>query len=146
MFYIEIAEHVGEDNIFIFGKKTEELKQMKKNGYNPWNYVDESDDLKSVLEIIKENIYDQDNQDIFKDLYHELTDGGDFYFYLADYEDYITCNKKVDNLYLNRNEWLKKSLLNIARMGWFSSDRSINDYSQKVWHLEKTSINPLNII
>ena len=73
-------------------------------------------------------------------MYHELTDAGDFYFYLADYKDYIECNKDVDKLYLNKLEWTKKSLLNIARMGWFTSDRSINDYNENIWHLSKKSI------
>ena len=137
---IEIAEHVGEENIFIFGKRTEDLKKMKAEGYNPWRYINSSEDLKLVLESIRENIFDKDNPDLFKDLYHELTDAGDFYFYLADYKDYIECNKDVDKLYQNKLEWTKKSLLNIARMGWFTSDRSINDYNENIWHLSKKSI------
>ena len=137
---IEIAEHVGEENIFIFGKRTEDLKKMKAEGYNPWRYINTSEDLKLVLESIRENIFDKDNPDLFKDLYHELTDAGDFYFYLADYKDYIKCNKDVDKLYQNKLEWTKKSLLNITRMGWFTSDRSINDYNENIWHLSKKSI------
>ena len=113
---------------------------MKAEGYNPWRYINSSEDLKLVLESIRENIFDKDNPDLFKDLYHELTDAGDFYFYLADYKDYIECNKDVDKLYQNKLEWTKKSLLNIARMGWFTSDRSINDYNENIWHLSKKSI------
>ena len=137
---IEIAEHVGEENIFIFGKRTEDLKKMKAEGYNPWRYINSSEDLNLVLESIKENIFDKNNPDLFKDLYHELTDAGDFYFYLADYNDYIECNKKIDKLYQNKSGWIKKSLLNIARMGWFTSDRSINDYNENIWRLSKKPI------
>jgi len=137
---IEIAEHVGEENIFIFGKRTEDIKKMKIEGYNPWRYINASEDLKFVLESIRDNIFDPNNPDLFKDLYHELTDAGDFYFYLADYNDYIRCNNDVDVLYQNKSEWIKKSLLNIARMGWFSSDRSINDYNENIWHLDKKTI------
>ena len=136
---IEIAEHVGEENIFIFGKRTDDLIQIKKDGYNPWNYINSSEDLKSVLEIIKNNYFDPDNKDTFKDLYHELTDAGDYYFYLADYDDYIRCNYMVDKLYSDRNEWCKKAIINIAKMGWFSSDRSINDYNT-IWKLKKYPI------
>ena len=89
---------------------------MKAEGYNPWRYINSSaEDLNLVLESIKENIFDKNNPDLFKDLYHELTDAGDFYFYLADYNDYIECNKKIDKLYQNKSEWIKKSLLNIAK-------------------------------
>ena len=136
---IEIAEHVGEDNIFIFGKRTEDLNRIKKDGYNPWNYINSSNDLKNVLDIIKENSFEPDSKDTFKDLYHELTDAGDYYFYLADYEDYIKSNYEVDNLYSSKNEWCKKAIINIAQMGWFSSDRSIKDYN-KIWNLEKCPI------
>lgn len=142
---IEIAEHVGMENIFIFGKKTEELKKLKNDGYNPWSYIDSSEDLKAVLDSINENIFDKNNPNIFKNIYHELTDGGDFYFYLADYQDYIDCNIKVDKLYQNHSQWLEKSILNIARMGWFSSDRSMKEYNEKIWHLNLTPIPKLKI-
>ena len=74
-----------------------------------------------------------------RDRYHELTDAGDYYFYLADYDDYIRCNYMVDKLYSDRNEWCKKAIINIAKMGWFSSDRSINDYNT-IWKLKKYPI------
>ena len=137
---IEIAQHVGEDNIFIFGKRTEELQKMREEGYDPWSVAESSEDLMRVLEAIRDNDFNKNSPDLFKELYHELTDHGDFYFYLADFEEYILCNDAVDTLYKEPNRWAEKALLNVARMSWFSSDRSIQDYSDQIWHLKKTSI------
>ena len=137
---IEIAQHVGEDNIFIFGNRTDDLEKLRKKGYNPWSYVDKSQDLQNVLEAIRDNVFDPSQPDLFKDIYNDITEHGDFYFYLADYEPYIKCNQEVDKLYAKPNKWAEKAILNVARMGWFSSDRSIQDYCDDIWHLERTPI------
>ncbi|MEA2068608.1 MAG: glycogen/starch/alpha-glucan family phosphorylase, partial [Verrucomicrobiota bacterium] len=137
---VEIAQHVGEENIFIFGNRTEDLADLRKKGYNPWSYMDKSEDLQGVLEAIRDNIFDPSHPDQFKDLYNEVTEHGDFYFYLADYEAYIQCNEKVDALYANPSKWAEMAILNVARMGWFSSDRSIQDYCDGIWHLERTPV------
>jgi len=137
---IEIAQHVGEENIFIFGNRTEDLAVLRKEGYNQRSYVEKSDDLKQVLEAIRTNIFDPSQPDLFKDLYNDLVEHGDHYFYLADYEAYVECQTKVSALYIDQSAWAEKAILNVARMGWFSSDRSIQDYSDDIWHLEKTPI------
>jgi len=137
---IEIAQHVGEDNIFIFGHRTEELEKLRKKGYNPRSYVDKSEDLRRVLEAIRDNIFDPSHPDLFKDLYNDLTEHGDHYFYLADFEQYVACQARVAELYADESAWAEKAILNIARMGWFSSDRSIQDYCDDIWHLERTPV------
>ncbi|WP_372808173.1 glycogen/starch/alpha-glucan phosphorylase [Pontiella sp.] len=137
---IEIAQHVGEENIFIFGNRTEDLAKLRSKGYNPRTYVEKSEDLQGVLEAIRNNIFDPSQPDLFKDLYNEVTEHGDFYFYLADYESYIKCNEEVDKLYATPAKWTEKTILNVARMGWFSSDRSIQDYCDDIWHLERTPV------
>ncbi len=137
---IEIAQHVGEDNIFIFGNRTEDLAELRKKGYNPLSYVEKSEDLRNVLEAIRDNAFDPSQPDLFKDLYNDLTEHGDFYFYLADFESYVECQAKVAELYADESAWAEKAILNVARMGWFSSDRSIQDYSDDIWHLERTPI------
>jgi starch phosphorylase len=139
---IEIAQHVGEDNIFIFGKRTEELAELRRKGYNPQSYVDKSEDLRRVLEAIRDNTFDPSHPDLFKDLYNDLVMHGDYYFYLADFEQYVDCQQKVAELYANETAWAEKAILNVARMGWFSSDRSIQDYCDDIWHLESTPIKP----
>ena len=137
---IEIAQNVGEENIFIFGNRTEDLAELARKGYNPWSYMDKSEDLQGVLEALRDNIFDPSQPDLFKDLYNEVTEHGDFYYYLADYEEYIKCNEDVDQLYAKPSKWAEKAILNVARMGWFSSDRSIQDYVDDIWHLERTPI------
>jgi starch phosphorylase len=137
---IEIAQHVGEDNIFIFGHRTEELEELRRKGYNPWSYMDKSTELQNVLEAIRDNIFDPTHPDLFKDIYNDVTEHGDFYFYLADFEPYIECQNQVDALYAKPSKWAEKAILNVARMGWFSSDRSIQDYCDQIWHLEHTPI------
>ena len=137
---VEIAQHVGEDNIFIFGHRTEDLAELRRKGYNPWSYMDKSKDLQLVLEAIRDNAFDSTQPDLFKDIYNEITEHGDHYFYLADYEDYIKCNEKVDALYAKPEKWAEMAIINVARMGWFSSDRSIQDYSDGIWNLERTPI------
>ncbi|VGO23322.1 glycogen/starch/alpha-glucan phosphorylase [Pontiella sulfatireligans] len=137
---VEIAQHVGDENIFIFGHRTEELEELRTKGYNPWAYMDKSKDLQNVLEAIRDNIFDPTQPDLFKDIYNDITEHGDFYFYLADFEPYIKCFKKVDKLYETPSKWAEKAILNVARMGWFSSDRSIQNYCDDIWHLERTPI------
>lgn len=137
---VEIAQHVGEDNIFIFGLRTEELAEIRRKGYNPWSYLEKSTDLQKVLEAIRDNIFDPSQPDLFKDIYNDLTEHGDFYFYLADYAGYVKCNEEVDKLYATPTKWAEKAILNVARMGWFSSDRSIQDYCDDIWHLEPTPV------
>ncbi|MDF7806010.1 glycogen/starch/alpha-glucan phosphorylase [Pontiellaceae bacterium B12219] len=141
---IEIAQNVGEDNIFIFGHRTEEIAELASNGYNPWDYVEKSEDLQGVLDALRDNIFDPSQPDLFRDLYNEVTEHGDYYYYLADYEDYIACNEKVDELYATPSKWAEKAILNVARMGWFSSDRSIQDYCDGIWHLERTPVDMNN--
>jgi len=137
---IEIAQHVGEENIFIFGKRTEELAQIREQGYHPRSYIENSEDLQHVLTALRDNHFDPAQPDLFKDLYNDLVEHGDHYFYLADYEDYVQCQTQVDALYAHPSAWAEKAIFNVARMGWFSSDRSIQDYSDDIWHLEKTPI------
>jgi starch phosphorylase len=137
---IEIAQHVGEENIFIFGHRTEELEELRAQGYNPKAYIEKSEDLQKVLEAIRNNAFDPSQPDLFKDLYNDLVEHGDHYFYLADFEQYIACQQKVDTLYADEKAWAEKAILNVSRMGWFSSDRSIQDYCDDIWHLEHTPI------
>jgi starch phosphorylase len=141
---IEIAQHVGEDNIFIFGHRTEELADLRRKGYNPKAYLDKSKSLQKVLEAIRDNTFDPSHPDLFKELYNDLTAHGDYYFYLADFEQYVKCQEQIDALYSTKAAWAEKAILNVSRMGWFSSDRSIQDYSDDIWHLERTPIHSVD--
>ena len=138
---IEIAEHVGLENIFIFGHKAHELIEMKRRGdYSPWDFYNRDAELKRVLDSIRLNHFAPEDGDIFKGLFEILVEHGDFYFHLADYRMYCECQQRVSDLYRQPREWTRKTILNVARMGWFSSDRTIGEYAKDIWHLSSVTI------
>jgi len=137
---IEIAQHVGEENIFIFGHRVEDLQQLREQGYNPWDYYNTDEDLRRVLDGLNQNEFDPSDRDLFKDLFSEVTQSGDPFFYLADFRRYIESQEKVSALYKDPTAWAEMAILNVARMGWFSSDRSIREYAQKIWTIEPVDV------
>jgi starch phosphorylase len=137
---IEIAQHVGEDNIFIFGHHEEELEQLRQQGYNPWDYYNNDEGLRRILDGLQNNEFDPSDRDLYKDLFNELTHSGDPFFYLADFRRYIEAQEQVAALYREPNAWAQKALLNVARMGWFSSDRSIREYAENIWDIKPVEV------
>lgn len=137
---IEIMEEVGQENIFIFGHTVGEIATIKQNGYNPHNYLEQDDDLKRILDQIKNGYFSPDNAGLFRELVDILINHGDHFFILADFKQYIECQKKVSILYQNPKLWNKKSILNVARMGKFSSDRVIQEYVDDIWHVSPCPI------
>jgi len=137
---IEIAQHVGEDNIFIFGKRVEDLEEMKKKDYSPWDYYNNDDLLRRVLDSLRGSEFSPDEPGLFTELYDELTSAGDHFFYLPDFRAYLEAQEKVSELYERKDEWNRKAILNVARMGWFSSDRSIREYADQIWGVKNTPI------
>jgi glycogen phosphorylase len=129
---IEIKEEVGDENIFIFGLKTEEVRDLTENGYNPYDYYNNNEELKAVLHMISDGVH-QNDKDQFKSLVHSLLDGGDHYKVLADYQSYIQCQDNVDTLYKDKDNWAKKAIINTACSGKFSSDRTIQEYAEQIW-------------
>jgi len=137
---IEIAQHVGEENIFIFGHREEELTKLTKEGYNPWEFYDSDPELQKVLEAIRVNAFDPTQPAIFMDIFDDLTRHGDPFFYMADYRPYLEAQEKVEALFRQPAAWAEKAILNVARMGWFSSDRTIGEYAEKIWGIEPICI------
>lgn len=136
---IEIMEEVGKDNIFIFGLTTEEVMQIKSSGYNPYYYYDSNQELKEVLNMIENGYFSPENTNLFKPIVDSLLPNGDTYMLLCDYESYMNCQERVGKLYEDRHEWAKKSILNVANMGRFSSDRTIMEYAREIWGIECSS-------
>lgn len=130
---IEIMEEVGGENIFIFGLTTEDVMKLKSSGYNPYQYYEKNLGLKEALDMIGSGYFSPENSDLFRPVTDSLLHHGDTYMVLADYESYISCQESVGELYCNRHEWTKKSILNVANMGRFSSDRTIKEYAQEIW-------------
>jgi len=132
---IEIAQHVGEENIFIFGHREEELEKLSRDGYNPWSFYDSDPELQKVLEAIRCNAFDPTQPDLYMDIFNDFTRHGDPFFYMADFRPYIEVQQKIDALFRQPNLWAEKAILNVSRMGWFSSDRTIHEYAEKIWNI-----------
>ncbi len=136
---IEIREEVGDENIFIFGLLADEVIKLKNNGYTPIEYFEKNENLKRVIDMISSDYFSKKEPGIFKPIIDGLLNL-DYYCLFADYQSYIDTQDKVSNLYTNIDEWTKKSILNVARVGKFSSDRSIKEYTEKIWKVKPVNI------
>jgi len=132
---IEIRQNVGDDNIFIFGLKTPEVKALKQAGYQPMRYYEKQPALKSVLDAISSGLFSPGEPGRYRSLVDSLLWGGDHYMLLADFESYISTQARVDALYRQPAQWCEHSIANVAGMGVFSSDRTIGEYANKIWHV-----------
>jgi len=129
---VEIREVVGADNFFLFGLTTEEVLAKKASGYNPWDYYNSNSELKLVIDRIASGFFSHGDPNLFKPLLDALLYRDD-YLLLADYQSYVECQDLVGQAYRDYDHWTRMSILNVARMGKFSSDRSIRDYLQNIW-------------
>ena len=132
---IEIRQNVGDDNIFIFGLKTPEVKALRQSGYHPMRYVDKSPALKAVLDDIAGGQFSPEEPGRYGPLVDSLLWGGDHYMLLADYESYVATQLRVDKLYQSPAQWCEKAIANVAGMGVFSSDRTIREYAAQIWNM-----------
>lgn len=130
---IEIKEEVGDENIFIFGMTAGEAVNVRHGGYNPSAVAEQDPELAEALNMVRSGWFSEGDRGIFEPIIGSLTHGGDQYMALADFRAYIDCQDRVDDLWLNGNEWTKRSILNTAGSGLFSSDRSIEDYATGIW-------------
>ena len=129
---IEIAEEVGEDNIFIFGLKTEEILSKRAQGYNPNDYINSSSMLKEIINLMRSNFFSASDPGIFNPIIDNMTNL-DWFFVCADFEDYCRVQGLVSEAYHDKSDWLKKAIINVAKSGKFSSDRTIADYAKEIW-------------
>jgi starch phosphorylase len=130
---VEIRNEVGPENIFIFGLTAEEVMQLRAAGYRPWDYYKQNAELRQVLDMINSGYFSPDEVDRYKPVFDLLTEQGDYYLLLADYASYIACQRRVEALYRDQDDWMRRAILNVARMGRFSSDRTIQDYADMIW-------------
>ena len=136
---VEIRQEVGEENFFLFGLKSDEVDELKAQGYNPYQYYTGSGELKAVIDLIAAGEFSNDDRQLFKPLVDNLLHQDPFLL-LADYQSYIECQDRVSQAFKDREAWTRMSILNVARMGKFSSDRSIREYCQEIWNVEAVPI------
>jgi len=132
---VEICEEVGEDNIFIFGLRAQEVDELRAT-YKSLDYYHGDPEIRSAVDMIQNNVFSLLTPGIFEPIIQSLLDFNDHYMMLADMRDYIETQDKVDALYRDETAWDRKALLNVARSGKFSSDRTIAEYARDIWKIE----------
>ena len=133
---IEILDAVGEENMFIFGMNVEEVQERSARGYNTWAVYSQNKDLKDVLDWLVSDYFMPDNPNAFMPLRKSLLDWGDPFMVCADYQSYCDVQQKVDEAFRDKKRWAKIAINNTARMGFFSSDRTIREYAEDIWDLK----------
>ena len=143
---VEIVEEVGAENAFIFGLSSDEVINYENNGgYNPMDIYNSDADIRCVVNQLVDGTYSQGDKEMYRDLYNSLltAQGGskaDTYFILKDFRSYADTQKKVEEAYRDKDRWAKMALLNTASCGKFSSDRTIQEYVDDIWHLDKVTV------
>jgi starch phosphorylase len=132
---IEILEAVGRGNIFIFGLNSQEVVDLRAAGYDPGRYYREDPELRQVLDMIASGFFSPGNPDLFLPITDALLKRGDYYMLLADYRSYISAQEEVGRLFRDQDEWARRSILNTASMGRFSSDRAVLQYAENIWNV-----------
>ncbi|AGB47317.1 glycogen/starch/alpha-glucan phosphorylase [Mesorhizobium sp. ESP6-5] len=131
---VEIKEHVGDDNIFIFGLTTEEVAERRNNGYNPRGVIEASPELAQAVAAVSSGVFSPDDPNRYRDLINGLYDS-DWFMVAADFDAYAACQREVDAVWRNSPDWYARAIRNVARVGWFSSDRTIRQYAKEIWNV-----------
>ena len=143
---VEMAEEVGKENMFIFGMSSDEvIAHEQKRDYDPMQIFNNDQDVRKVLMQLINGFYSPNDPELFRDLYNSLlntqcTQYADTYFILEDFRSYVEAQKKINAAYADEKEWARKAILNIAASGKFSSDRTIQEYVDDIWHLNKITV------
>ncbi len=137
---VEIGEEVGEENIFIFGLTVEEVAALWAKGYNPWDRYHADEELRAVIDWLGSDYFTPGESGAFGAVHHSLLAGGDPYLLLADFRSYCDAHARVDAAYRDPKQWAKMAILNTARMGKFSSDRTIREYARDIWKLKPLKV------
>lgn len=136
---IEMREEVGEDNFFLFGLTASEVARWKFEGYRPYEHYWTNHPLRDVIDLISNGYFSRGDKSLFKPLVDSLLQKDD-YMLFADFDSYMECQDRVGAAYKDKDKWTKMSILNVARMGKFSSDRAIDEYCKEIWDVEPVHI------
>ena len=136
---VEIREEVGPENFFLFGMNADEVAQRRAGGYRPREIYEQDPELRAVLDLIGSGALSRGDKGLFRPLVDSLL-GRDEYFLLADYRSYVACQDRASRAYADTRLWTRMSVLNVARMGKFSSDRAILEYCRDIWHVDPVNV------
>jgi len=137
---VEILEEVGDDNIFIFGNTVEEIEELRRANYDPMVIYQENEEVKAVLDWLSSDFFTPGEGAALQDVAKSILEWGDPYFLLADYDSYCSAQEKANLAYVDQSKWGSMAIRNVARCSKFSSDRSIREYAQEIWHLESVPV------
>ena len=129
----EIAEAVGHENIFMFGHTFAECQSLKRDGYDPAAIYETNAELREVLDMIRTGYFSPEDPHLFIPIFDALVRHGDHYMLLADFDAYLTCQDHVDTVFRNQQQWTRKAIINVAKIGHFSADRLVREYAATVW-------------
>jgi starch phosphorylase len=132
---VEMLEEVGADNIFIFGHTVEQVRALRAAGYNPKEWYLRDARIRRVLDSLTGSLFSVGESGIFEPIFQALVEHGDHYLHIADFSSYVEAQELVSRLFTQPSAWSAKAILNVARMGKFSSDRSIQEYAEDIWHI-----------
>ena len=137
---VEMAEEIGMENMFIFGMNAQEVTELKQRGYNPREYYYNDPELRKVVDAIATDMFSPKEKGIFLPIVNSLLDMGDVYCIMADFKPFLDAQLRIDQLWQDRYVWAEKAIINIARMGKFSSDRAIKEYANDIWHIKPVQL------
>ena len=136
---VEMREYIEDENMYIFGLKVDDIERMRNEGYNSLTYYNGNGELKKAVDQIKSGFFSPEEAGLFHPITNALLNENDYYMVLADFEDYAETQKRVEKEYQKKSLWWEKAILNTARMGFFSSDRTIAQYAEEIWQAEPHS-------
>ena len=136
---MEIREEVGANNFFLFGLTVEQVRQIRAGGYQPRSYYEANPYLRQVLDQLVSGEFSAGDHELFRPIFDSLLNK-DEYMLLPDYQSYVDCQEKVGEAFRDQERWTRMSILNAARMGKFSSDRSIREYCEKIWGIKPHAV------
>jgi glycogen phosphorylase len=131
---VEMKEQIGDENIFIFGLKVEDVEKLRSEGYSSYEYYAKNPELKRAIDQIRDGFFSPEQADLFHPITNALLHDNDYYLICADFEAYVNMQDHLSDLYKNEEKWTEIAIMNTARMGFFSSDRTIQDYADEIWN------------
>jgi starch phosphorylase len=138
---IEIGERVGDDNMFIFGLTAEEVESRLTTGtHRPWKLYESDPELAGVIDDLRDGVYAGSDASPLRDIWSALMEHGDRYMVVADFSAYVEAQQRAAALFQDTRAWAAAAIRNVAAMGYFSSDRAIQEYADKVWNLQPVEV------